>query len=77
MPVAPNTLAVGKCYLKNNQVRKITKITDDDMVWYDARSAAQPNGWGPGAKAKRQTFADAVDHEVPCNYDSNYDGKKP
>lgn len=73
MPVAVSSLAKGKCYVTaNGQVRRILELDATDVV-YEARggkNVAPP--WGSKTKVNRQKFADAVDREVPCDYDPNF-----
>lgn len=69
MPVDPESLTVGKCYITpDGQTRRIIEIIGDDNVVYEVRSTSQPDEWHPGPslsdRISRVSFADEVDREM-------------
>ena len=70
MAVHPNDLAVCHCYVTPaGQVRHIMEIDGDDVI-YEARGKRnKPKPWGPKTRVGKKKFADAVEREVPCDYD--------
>jgi hypothetical protein len=74
MAVDPNTLTVGKCYVTaSGQVRRILEIDGSDVV-YEARGKKNvPAPWGSKTTVDTQRFADAVEREVPCHYDPDFE----
>ncbi|MGD9802299.1 MAG: hypothetical protein AB7E81_06745 [Hyphomicrobiaceae bacterium] len=79
MGVDPKAIEVGNCYVTNmKQVRRVTDITDDGKVHYDARGRKSSDPWGPGSTKANppsiEKFADDVDRKVRCDYDADTGG---
>jgi hypothetical protein len=52
MPVNPEDVKIGRCFITTQeQVRRVTDITSDDRVQYEARGGQYPGqgSWGPGS----------------------------
>ena len=68
MPINASEVQVGGVYCTStNQERKVTEITADGRVKYDARSA-NSGTWGPGPNLSNpptmDTFTEACDRVV-------------
>jgi hypothetical protein len=53
MAVKPEDVQVGRCFIKGEQVRRVTEITADDKVQYQARGGDFSRGeasWGAGSR---------------------------
>lgn len=78
MAVRVKDIEVGKCYVTNaGQVRRVVKI--ETKITYESRGKkAIPKGkkWNPRTTAKAETFVNAVDREVRCDYDPDYPERK-
>lgn len=77
MTVSPNSLAVGLCHITpNGQVRRITDITAEGGVNYEARGGRNVKNWAPGPPLSnlpsRDRYASEVDREVKCSYHPDY-----
>ncbi len=79
MPVPPESIEVGRCYLargylvagrKALRVRKVKQIHPDGRVQYDQRRGPIPPGrpWPVQGTMQRDAFALAVEREVPCDW---------
>ena len=67
----PSEIKEKMCYRAGEQVRYVTSIAGD-QVTYNSRGKKWTTGWetrGPWIKAKIDTFAAAVDEQVPCHID--------
>lgn len=78
MPVSPEEIAVGKCYVtKNGQVRRVLEIKDG-KVKYESRGRTDRGGtWGAWTTVGIDAFANEVDREVTCDWDPNYPERAP
>ncbi len=70
MPVPPESIQIGKCYLAGRQlgprVPRVVAILPDGRVQYEWRKR-QTQKWKPGILDARE-FAFGVDQEVPCDW---------
>lgn len=72
MSVAPVSIAVGKCYLRFTEVRRVTQINSNDEVFYTSRMKTESRSrlaTSDNNRATRERFAQEVEREVPCDYD--------
>jgi hypothetical protein len=72
MSVAPVSIAVGKCYLRFTEVRRVTQITSNDEVLYTSRMKTESHfglATSNNNRVTRGRFAQEVEREVPCDYD--------
>jgi hypothetical protein len=80
MPVPPNEIEIGKCYVTaTGQVRRVIAI-ENKQVTYDARgkrAIPKDKSWGAGATVALETFASAVEKEVEWFYDPDYPERGP
>ena len=70
MPVPPESIEVGKCYLtRETRVRRVTEIRPNGEVRYKYRSfpAHRRGTWQSGALPP-DIFAEFVLREVPCDW---------
>ena len=79
MTVKSADVQVGKCFITSNkQVRRVTEITDDDRVNYQARGSrySGETDWffvlGKDQLPSREQFAARVDRQVDCKWDQRY-----
>jgi hypothetical protein len=82
--VIPDDVQVGNCFITDReQVRRVTEITADDKVQYQARGAEFEGeaSWGPGSVLSnpptRAEFAAEVARRVTCDWDRRYPERKP
>jgi hypothetical protein len=70
MPVDPSTVAKGKCYATSGgQVRRVLGISGNDVTYESRGKRMVAGSWSARNTAKLDTFAAAVDKDVPCHYD--------
>ncbi len=70
MPVPPESIEVGKCYLTNDgRVRRVAKFLPDGRVRYVYRSfpADKRRTWRTG-RLDLEGFAATALREVPCDW---------
>lgn len=70
MPVSPESIAIGKCYLTSNgQVARVLKLSPEGDVHYEFRSGAvvRAFGWNGGVTDLR-SFGHLIEREVPCDW---------
>ncbi len=70
MPLPPESIQIGKCYLTHSgEVRRVLRLLPEDRVHYEFREAAVARafGWKEGVLGLAP-FAALVEHEVPCNW---------
>jgi hypothetical protein len=68
MPVEPEAISVGRCYLTHaSEVRKVLEI-DGQKLTYVARGKMAFPSWDREARrtTTTETFAYDVEREVPC-----------
>jgi hypothetical protein len=77
--ILPESIEVGKCYLargylaaggKSLRVRRVTQIHPGGRVQFEQRRRSVPTGrpWPTGGTMQLDTFALAVEREVPCDW---------
>ena len=69
MPVPPESIEIGRCYLtETGQVRRVVRFMGDGRVQYEERSAhILQKTWTVGMQCTR-FFADLVEREVPSHW---------
>ncbi len=74
MPVPPESLEVGKCYLINtHQVWRIIRLMPDGRIQYEQRAADHiPKSWQPGMLTAL-TAEMLIEREVPCDWTPEMD----
>jgi hypothetical protein len=66
MSVPISSIAVGKCYSRFSEVRRVTKITGDSVA-YIAHNQASGGGTATAVTTQPLArFAQEVDGQVPC-----------
>lgn len=68
-------MQVGKCFVTSSgQVRRVLLVSQDGKtVRYESRGKKAVAGpWGARVTADMETFANAVEREVPEHFDPNY-----
>ncbi len=73
MPVPPESVEAGKCYLmKTGHVRR---VLPDGRVQYEHHPGHQVNAgaWRPGIQETR-SFVFMVEREIPCDWTPERDG---
>lgn len=75
-------ISVGCCFVTaSGQVRRVTVITDEGLVGYEARGKsfrAGEKSWGPAGPTMdkwpdKETFASQVERKVPCHWDPDFE----
>lgn len=70
MPIAPDSIAVGKCYLSNmNFVRRVVGIDQTDVTFEERGTKPVPLPWGQKAPVSLDRFSQDVTMEVPQDFD--------
>lgn len=72
MPVEVAELAVGKCYSKGKQVRRIVSLASERVI-YESRGR-RAGTWNSRQPVKKENFAKTVDREVHCDWDADFGG---
>ena len=70
MPLPPETIEVGKCYLSDEgRVRRVVRFLPDGRIQYAYRTfpTAPSIPWRTG-RLPVERFAKTVVREVPCNW---------
>ncbi len=73
MPVPPESIEVGKCYLLEGEhlrrVRLVTHILPSGRVRFEGRDATESRAyvWAEGT-SDLSAFAEAALHDVPCDW---------
>ncbi len=69
MPVPPEHLEIGRCYLtETGQIRRPVRFLGDGRVQYEERSGlARRKQWTMDVQCVR-FFAAVVEREVPCDW---------
>jgi len=70
MPIAPESIAVGKCYLSNmNFVRHIISINQEMVTLEERGTKPVPRPWGQKKPVLMDRFIQDVTLEVPADFD--------
>ena len=88
MSVPPESIDVGKCYLARGylaagkralRVRRVKQIPPDGRVQFEQRRSSVPAGrpWPMSGTMQLDTFALAVEREVPCDWMLEANETKP
>ena len=70
MPIKPESIQVGNCYLgDNSKVWRVVRIWPDGRVQFEFRSRSVSNAkvWKPGM-LEGAAFSTSAQREVPCDW---------
>ena len=76
MPITPESIDVGRCYLtRNGLVAQVVNVLSIGRVVYTFRKSTEADAhvW-TGAETDQRTFALLAEHEVPCDWTPEGDG---
>lgn len=70
MPISPNEVAVGRCYLSNmNFVRHVLAIENEGVTFEERGTKPVPLPWAKKEAISLETFAHEVTGEVAQDFD--------
>lgn len=76
MPVAPDSIAVGKCYLSNmNFLRHVISIIDEKVTFEERGTKPVPLPWEQKGPVAIDRFAQDVTLEVSREFDPEMPGE--
>jgi hypothetical protein len=74
MPIAPESIQIGQCYLaKRNQVWRVVRIMPDGRIQYEWRGGIRVH-WKSGILGQHE-FTLAAERRVPCDWTPERDGE--